>query len=89
MFKLLCVTISSQPSTIEYVDSQIQAISNSFPDLVIEHVHEDNEDYASFCRRSNRFPAFLLFEREVYRTEFIGQVETQQLLDWLTSLSLT
>lgn len=88
MFKLLVVTPTMFPSLIEYVTEQITAISILFPHLVIEQVNETDEQYAMFSSSNNRFPAFLLFERGVFRTEFIGKVEAEILVAWLNSCSV-
>lgn len=88
MFKLLVVTPTMFPSLTEYVTEQITAISVLFPHLVIEQVNETDERYVMFSPSNNRFPAFLLFERGVFRTEFIGKVETIVLVDWLNSCSV-
>ena len=88
MFKLLVVTPTMFPSLSEYVTEQISAISILFPLLVIEQVNETDEQYAMFSQSNNRFPAFLLFERGVFRTEFIGKVEAEILVAWLNSCSV-
>lgn len=86
MYKLLIAVPATDTSLKSYIDSQIESIVISFPLLEIEHVNEDNEIYNKYISKPNRFPAFIVFERGVRKEEFLGKVETEQLLNWLTKL---
>ena len=86
MYKLLIAVHSADSSLKSYVDSQVESIIISFPLLEIQQVNETDEMYNRYISKPNRFPAFIVFERGVRKEEFLGKVETEQLLNWLTKL---
>lgn len=84
---LVAVTDFSDSVITEYVNNQIQAIANSFPELVIEHVNSDNDIMQRFARYPGRLPAFFILKNGARMSSLQAKVSTEQLIEWVSSTS--
>jgi CRISPR/Cas system CMR-associated protein Cmr5 small subunit len=78
------VSDSSDPSLIEYVQKQLEAIIISFPDVSIQHVDENNEIMERYARYPNRVPAFFILKNGARMGVLQAKVSTEELLAWVT-----
>lgn len=84
---LVAVTDFNDSVTTDYVKNQIQSISNSFPDLAIEHVNSDNDIMQRYARYPGRLPAFFILKNGARMSTLQAKVTTEQLFDWVSSTS--
>jgi hypothetical protein len=85
MPKTLIAVSSSTMS--EYVENQIQAIKNLYPDLETQHVNETDPIMERHARYPGRLPAFFIIKNGAVMSSLQAKVTTQQILDWFTSTS--
>jgi hypothetical protein len=71
----------------EYVQKQLEAISESFPELAIEHVNETNSIMQRFARYPDRLPAFFILKNDSRMAVLQAKVSTEELINWVKSTS--
>lgn len=81
--KLVAVTDSTNPTMSEYVQTQLDAIANLFPELAIEHVNENNNIMQLYERYPGRLPAFFVLKNNSRMGVLQSKVTTEQLIDWV------
>jgi hypothetical protein len=84
---LIAVSDSTNPVISEYVQNQLEAIKNLYPELTIEHVNETNEIMDRYARYPNRLPAFFVLKNGARMSSLQAKVTTEQLIDWFKSTS--
>lgn len=85
MTKLIAFAPTTSPELTEYVKNQLEAISNSFPDLEIEQSNEFDArlEYGMY---RDRFPAFILFVEPTVRLAALhSKIGNDELIDWIKS----
>jgi CRISPR/Cas system CMR-associated protein Cmr5 small subunit len=81
---VVAVSDSSDPSLIEYVQKQLEAIVISFPDVAVEHVDENNEIMERYARYPGRVPAFFILKNGARMAVLQAKVTNEQLLAWIS-----
>jgi hypothetical protein len=71
----------------EYVQNQLDAISKTHPDLVIQHVNENDPIMQRYARYPDRLPAFFIIKNGARMASLQAKVNTEQLLSWISSTS--
>jgi hypothetical protein len=84
---LVAVTDFNDTVMTDYVKNQIQAISNLFPELVIEHVNSDNDIMERYARYPGRLPAFFILKNNARTATLQAKVTTEDLIDWFRTTS--
>lgn len=85
MYNLLIFVYSSDSSLLEYIQNQIIAIQNLFPELPIETVNEFDDRLVMYNNKPDRFPCFMIFEEGFYKTSINGKFENDYVISWLTN----
>jgi len=85
MTKILIAVSSSALS--EYVENQLQAIKNLYPELTTQHVNETDSVMELYARYPGRLPAFFIFKNGARMSSLQAKVTTEQLIDWFKSTS--
>lgn len=81
---IVAVSDSTDPNMIEYVQSQLDAIIISFPELTIEHVNENDSIMERYARYPNRVPAFFILKNGARMGVLQAKVTTPELLNWVS-----
>jgi len=85
MYKLIVFTISSDSTTKQYIQEQLESISKLKPNLPIEHVNENDDRLNLFIRHSDKFPAYLITKLDRRKSTLNGKLTFEDLYDWVNS----
>lgn len=80
---IVAVSDSSDPNMIQYVQSQLDAITISFPEVETQHVNETDPIMERYARYPGRVPAFFILKNGVRMTVLQAKVNTPELIDWI------
>lgn len=81
------VSDSTNPTMIEYVQNQLEAIVISFPELAIEHVDENNSIMERYARYPGRLPAYFILKNGARMGVLQAKIDTPDLLNWIADNS--
>jgi hypothetical protein len=81
---LIAVSDSTNTVMIQYIDSQLEAISKTFPELTVEHVNENSDVMKQYARYPNRLPAFFIFKNDVKKCVLQAKIDTPELINWVS-----
>jgi hypothetical protein len=81
--KIIGFAHSSDAKLTAYVAKQLQAISNEYPDVVIEQADEDSELLYRYSSIPNRFPCFMILKNGACKNYVHAKYPTNELLNWV------
>lgn len=84
-YKLVAFTPSTNTFLTKYINNQLLATTNLFPELEVEHVNELDERYYLYNKNINRFPCFIIFKDGARKVVLSAKVDDTYFLNWLTS----
>ena len=80
---LVAYVYSSDSQMLEYINNQIQTIRISFPELSIEISNETDARLPLHTTKPDRFPAFMIFEHDVFKAVVHGKFDNPELFAWV------
>lgn len=86
-YKLVAFVYSSDSIISEYINNQIQAISILFPELETEVSNENDTRLVLYSTTPDRFPSFMLFEDNIFKTGIVGKFNDDELFSWVSNNS--
>jgi hypothetical protein len=81
------VSDSNDPTMIDYVEKQLQAIVNSFTDVEMQHVNETDPIMERHARYPGRLPAYFILKNGARMATLQAKVSDQELLTWFEERS--
>lgn len=80
---LVVFTHSENSMFSEYIENQLESISEYFPDLVIEYKNENDDRLIKYCKIPNRFPCYMLFKGNRCKTYINSKMDNTMLKNWI------
>lgn len=82
---LLAFTHSSDSMMYYYIENQIQAIQNQFPDLHIEHLNENDSRLKLFSEYPDRFPCYMVLKHGKRKNYIHSKMTDEKAIEWLVA----
>ena len=80
--KLVGFAHSSNSLNIEYIKSQLLAISNKITGLQTEFANETDSRLSTYCPKHDRLPCLMLFKNDVHRTHINAKLSNEKAIEW-------
>ena len=80
--KLVGFAHSSNSLNIEYINSQLLAITNAITGLQSEFANENDLRLAMYCEKANRLPCLMLFKNETHKTHINAKLSNEKAIEW-------
>ncbi len=81
---VVAVSDSNDPTMIEYVQKQLEAISISFPEVETQHVDQNNEIMTRYARYPGRVPAFFILKNGARMGVLQAKLNNDELINWVS-----
>lgn len=81
------VSDSTDPTMIDYVQKQLESIVNSFSEVEMLHVNENDTIMERYARYPGRVPAFFILKNGIPMTSLQAKVSDQELFKWFEERS--
>lgn len=69
----------------EYVNNQLNLIKIEYPELEIELSDETDTRLLKYAKIPDRFPCFMLFKNEIFKTAYNAKVSDKEILIWINN----
>lgn len=84
MYNLVFFSNSTDSSMVNYIAEQSNYIASRFPNITVEHVHENDARLALYSKVP-RFPSIILFKNNARKSIIVAKIQTSELVDWLNT----
>lgn len=81
------VSDSTDPTMIDYVQKQLESIVNSFSEIEMLHVNENDPIMERYSDYPNRVPAFFILKNGARMAILQAKVSDQELFKWFEERS--
>lgn len=81
-FKIVAFADSSNAQQTDYIEKQVDAIKNLFPEVTFELQNELCpllKQYSKHCR----VPCYMVFKNDIYKSHKLGKLNNDQAINWI------
>lgn len=82
---LLVYSYSLDYNMQRYINNQIEYLQQHIPDLVVEHLNENDSRLSLFSEYPNRFPAYILLKNDRRKNYIHSKMTNESALAWVIS----
>lgn len=80
-FKIVAFADSSNAQQIKYIEKQVDAIKNLFPEVTFEIENELSPRLHYY--KHKRVPCYMVFKNDIYKSHKAGRLNNDQAIDWI------